>query len=121
MAARIDEVSPAFVGEERIRITLDPVNPKPKVDLAVTVLFDYADAEPEGIALPLVLELQPAFGTGEGYRRREYRELRPSSFTFRTPLAGDYLLLLRESAHNRWRGTLKITVMGDEFVPSERT
>lgn len=117
--SRIDTISPLEVGEDRISVTLDPaslvVEGKP-----ISVQFDYADADVDGgVVLPLVVSVQPAFGDGAGFQRDVFRSNRPSQFTFLVDKAGEYLITIRESAHNQWQGRLLLNVEGNRFTLTE--
>jgi hypothetical protein len=81
----------------------------------VTIDVDYTPTVPDGVQLPLVLQIQPAFGTGRGYVRRVFRRVPPASLAFRPRGAGRYLVLLREQSHNRWQGRLSVDVAGEQF------
>jgi hypothetical protein len=108
----LDELSPATIGEEKITLTLDPLT-TPKVFSVVQVNVDYSSAEPSGIALPLDMIVQGP--TAVSYLERVFRRSRPSALSFIPNEAGQYLVLLREQAHNRWIGRLLVTVAGDPF------
>lgn len=115
MTSRIDTLSPSYMGEDRIVITLDDATNPPRSDRAIIAHFDYGEAdEAGGVVLPLILEIQPGFGNGDGYVKRVYRTRVPSTYTFRVSSPGDYLIVLRESGHNRWQGQLTFTVVGDK-------
>ena len=77
---------------------------------------DFDNHHPGGVVLPLILQVQPAFGRGVGYFEKVFRKTRPNSFAFSVPSAGQYLVLLRECFHNRWQGRLLIQVEGEEFT-----
>jgi len=116
MVALIDRISPDFLCEQRIKIQMDQSSEPLMPFRRIIVNFDYGDADPEGVVLPLELIVQPAFGGGGaalGYRRIVFRRTAPSSATFTVPSAGQYLLVLREMAHNQWYGRHLITVGGD--------
>lgn len=122
MTSIIQLLSPEFLGAERITITPDP-NTSFNSLQPITVLFNYDLAEPEGIVLPLQLIVQPTIGPGgdgSGYTEHLFDEIRPSSYTFRVPGAGQHLIVLREYYHNRWFGRLLIDVQGDEFSQVEK-
>lgn len=116
MPALIDTVSPNYLGEARIGVSVNSACEPLMTFKRVIMDFEYGDASPEGVVLPLELIVQPAFGGGgvaNGYRRVVYRKTAPESASFTVPSAGDYLILLREMAHNQWHGKLVITVGGD--------
>ena len=121
----IDIISPVYVGEDKISITVAEES-KPLLALRpITVNIDYSGAGTDGITLPLRFIVQPGFGEGGpagGYIEKIFRRDKPTSYTF-TPIgAGDYLILIKETGHNRWQGRLVVTVGGDQFstVETER-
>lgn len=124
--AAISRISPTYVGEDRIIVTLNSSSLSPLARQPVTLDIDYDNADPEGIILPIEIIVQPAFGSGGeggGYIRKIFRRSAPTSFSF-TPIgAGKYLIIVREIAHNFWQGRIVITVSGDDFfdVQTERS
>ena len=116
MSELLDLVSPADMGSDKI--VLSVANPPGTVLLAgtpITMDFDYSATIPGGVALPLIMQIQPMFGRGVGYQTKIFRRRRPSSFAFQVPGAGKYLVVLRECFHNRWQGRIIIEVEGEEF------
>lgn len=104
----IDEISPAYVGDDRISLTLDPSS-TPRSLVPIQVNVSYAAAEPEGIELPLELLI-----SGDNtHVRSVFRQAAPTSVVFVPEGAGPHLVLLRELAHNRYVGRLVIDVAGD--------
>jgi hypothetical protein len=122
MTTALDRVSPSYMGVDRFRLNVSELS-KPLLDgKVVTIDVDYAGAEPGGVQLPLILRVQPEFGTGRGYRRKAFRRSAPKSITFRPRGAGSYLVLLQEQSHNQWQGRLTVQVGGEQFddVEDER-
>lgn len=118
MSETQDLVSPAFVGDDRIVLEVDQnsfLAGNLAVERPITVQFDYSAADPEGVELPMILEIQPEFGDGDAYRRIVFTRFVPPSFTFKVLGAGKYLILLKERFHNLWQGRLSIEVTGDPF------
>lgn len=113
---KIDDFSPAYIGEDKIVLSLDASTPTPKVFTSVQVAIDYSSAEPEGVVLPLELIIQGP--TEASFVEKTYRKFRPDSISFKPIAAGEHLVLLREVAHNRWVGRLRIEVVGDQFERS---
>jgi hypothetical protein len=114
----LDRVAPANVGEDRIAIQVDPesfVAGNLVVLRPVTLRLDYSDTEPEGVVLPVEIQVQPKFGDGTGYIRKVFNKVAPFAFTFKPPLAGEYLVLVREVFHNQWQGRTTLRVEGDPF------
>jgi hypothetical protein len=110
----IDELSPATIGEDKIVLAVDPSTDPPTALKAVQINVDYGKADAEGgVALPLDLIIQGP--TQESYIARTYRRFVPKTLSFVPIAAGVHLVLLREQAHNRWVGRLRIVVIGDFF------
>jgi len=106
----IDELSPAYVREKRFDLGLE-LGARPRANRSLLVTVSYDRAAPEGVMLPLVLEVQ---GSSAGsYLRREFTRALPSAIIF-TPLeGGPFLVTLREVGHNKWFGTLNLSVEGE--------
>lgn len=118
MSETQDRVSPAYVGEDRIGVTVDEdsfLAGQLVTERNITVRFDYAATAPEGIQLPIIVELQPGFGDGSAYRREAYTRFAPETFAFKVSGAGKYFILIKERFHNQWQGRLEITVEGEPF------
>lgn len=118
----IDRISPVTVGEDRITVTLSSTTPFPVVGRPLCIEIAYTLADPEGCIPPIVISVQPEIGgPGSDYRRKVYNRL-PSSYTFVPASSGEHLILVRESAHNRWQGRLRVFVEGDDLsgVATER-
>jgi hypothetical protein len=108
----IDELSPAYVGEERIILKLNEVSIA-QVFNTLQIDVDYADCEPEGVILPLDFIVQGP--SEDSYKERVFRRTAPKSISFQPISSGMHMIILREQAHNRWIGRLFIDVAGDPF------
>jgi hypothetical protein len=107
----IDEISPAYIGEDVISLDLSDSTPKPRVGNPVIVTVDYSDSEKYGgTTLPLEVVVQGP--TPEFFRSHVYRAFKPHILVFSPETAGEHLVLLRELVHNRFVGTLVVQVMG---------
>lgn len=116
MPALLDELSPRYVGEDRITLTLSQQTLTPRQFEAVTVLVDASRAQSEGgLVLPLDMIVVDPTGLP---RRRAITRAVPSEVTFFPERGGEHLVMLRERDHNRWHGALRIQVEGDD--PSTR-
>jgi hypothetical protein len=104
------EISPAVIGEERIRLTVSATQGPIVADAAVSLDVDYAQALPQGVTLPLELIIQGP--TLDGYQRRAFRRSAPSSIVVVPRESGQHQITLREAAHNRWWGALQFYVEG---------
>lgn len=121
MSENLDLISPPTIGQDMIAITVDPVSLPLLVSRVITLNFDYAATFPAGVVLPLILQVQPAFGRGAGYFEKVFRRTRPNSFAFAVAGAGEYLVVLRECGHNYWQGRLLLEVEGEEFSQIQST
>lgn len=116
MTTRLDTLSPLYMGEDKITVALDPLTDPAFATRAVTITFDYADADAQGgLVLPVVVTIQPPNDTGAGYVRRVFSRTLPPSVTFTPQEAGEHFLLIRESGHNLWQGRLAFQVEGERF------
>lgn len=106
----IDRFSPATVGEDKIKLAVHSET-IPKVGFVCEIGIDYSKCLPEGASLPIEVVVQ---GPSEAsYRTRTYRSSKPSQFSFTPREVGEHLVLVRELSHNRWLGTVRLTVAGD--------
>ncbi len=116
MSENLDLVSPVDMGSDKIVVTVNnPTGEQLLVGTPITLDFDYSLTFPAFVKLPLILQVQPAFGRGVGYKETIFRDRVPNSFAFQVPGAGQYLAVLRECFHNRWQGRILIDVAGEEF------
>jgi hypothetical protein len=107
----LDELSPAYVGEDRITLSLDPATDPATVGRPIAILVDYSRCDPEGTALPLDFVVQGP--TKASYAEHVYRKTRPDRIIFVPKAAGEHLVVIREQRHNRWFGQLRFTIIGD--------
>ena len=116
MSEIIDLVSPINVGIDKFVLSIDEASLPLYSYKLVTINIDYSAAEPEGIKLPIIIVVQPAFGDGTGYIRRVFSRAAPSSFSFYASVgAGNYLIVVKELGHNQWQGRLVVSVAGDDY------
>jgi hypothetical protein len=114
--SRLDVLSPLFMGEDKIGVSLDPLNDPAFVERPITVNFDYTAAIADGgLVLPVVVSIQPPSTDGVAYIRKVFRRSLPSSFTFTAVGAGQHFILIKESGHNQWQGRLLFNVEGESF------
>ncbi len=121
MADEIDIISPRFIGSDMIGITVDAASEPLLAGRPITLDFNYARTAPSGVVLPLLFQVQPAFGRGDEYSEHTFSRNRPSSFAFIVSTAGQYLVVLRECGHNSWQGRLLIEVGGEKFSRIQST
>ena len=111
--ALVDEISPSYVGEDRIGLSLADPNQPIYVNTPIQVNIDYSGAAPEGLVLPLELSLS---GPTEGqYQRTLYTTSKPAAVVLVPRVKGQHFILLRERFHNRWQGRLLVDVLGDDM------
>ncbi len=109
--ALADKISPSYVGEEKIVLTLSATTPLPRAFDEVVVDIDYSKTLPAGVSLPLIFRaVDPA---GRKLIERVLRRLAPTELSFRPISGGLHLIWLAEAAHHRWFGALRIDVAGD--------
>lgn len=109
--ASLDEISPRYIGEDRIDLSLDPSITVPGAFAPLLVNVSYARCEPNGVMLPLIFEAQGP--SAESYIRRVFSRAAPASLIFTPREGGPHLVVLREAAHNRWWGRLRLSVEGE--------
>lgn len=110
----VDEISPEFMGEDLIGLSLNIETSNPRAFKAVVIDVDPSAADPEGLVLPLELIIRPP--TNANIIRTYFTDRVPATLSFRPLEGGEHLVLLREVAHNRYTGTLTIEVEGDSLT-----
>jgi hypothetical protein len=109
--AVVDEVSPAYYGEDRIVLSLAP-GASPQALDAVLVDVDYSACLPEGVVLPLEMTVMQESGES-GFQRQSFTLFAPNQLAFVPREGGRCLVRLAEKHHNRWFGALEIDVAGE--------
>jgi len=107
-----DEICPGYIGDRLIRITVADPTVKPLAGAPVDLLVDYSACDAlGGVCLPL--ELVVSDPKAAGVELTTYLRAAPRLLSF-TPRrgAGTYTVLLRETGHNLWLGTLRVPVEG---------
>lgn len=107
----IDEIAPRYVREKKLDISTDPESEAPRANQPVRLTVSYARTAPDGVALPLIMEVQGP--SGSSYRRRVFGRVRPAALIFTPREGGRHLVVLREAAHNRHWGSLAVNVAGE--------
>jgi len=111
----LEELSPETIGEDRVDLRLDDGNLQPRAGQTVVVNIDYARCDPDGIRLPLELVVQSPSTTG--ILQKLFTRTRPTSIAFRAREGGAHLVMVRELAHNRWFGRLRVQIAGEPGTP----
>jgi hypothetical protein len=107
----IDEMSPSYIREKRVDLTLDASVSKVRAFQPALLNISYERVKPEGMMLPLVLEVQGP--SAQSYQRREFTKTLPVAFIFTPREGGPHLVTLREVGHNRWWGSLTLDAEGE--------
>lgn len=105
-----DEICPGDIGDSLLRLTLaDSAAPR-RPQEPIELLVDYARADAlGGVVLPLECIISGPSGHLE---RRIFTVAAPVSLMLTPTESGTYVVLLREMAHNKWVGTLRVVVDG---------
>ena len=115
--ASVDEISPPYVGEDKLVLALADPQASILANVPFQVDVDYSAAEPNGLELPMVLILQAPDGS-ETVNRKFSRSF-PSSLLLKATMRGQHFILLRELYHNRWQGRLIVDVEGEDLQTGE--
>jgi hypothetical protein len=114
MSASIDELSPDYLGDDRIGVSVSTDTPIPSAFMPVTVDVDYSECSPEGIVLPLELIIRGP--SPDSNQSKIFSKNAPESLTFKPREGGLHIVILREVAHNRYWGRVKFQVAGEELA-----
>jgi hypothetical protein len=117
MANTQDELCPDYVGASRITLTLDDATATIRARSTVFIDVNYDDCDPEGVVLPLVLTVTTERGTT--FTRTNFTRTAPTQVSFVPREGGLYTVRLAEFGHNRWFGSLTVTVLGDRLTSEE--
>lgn len=110
----LDDLCPEYVGAASIKLApVDVSTPRAftAVDLTVSIEPSALDAQRVGLSLPL--ELTVTAPSNSGFFRHVFRRSIPSTVSFIPKEGGEHLVRLREVGHNRWYGTLVVSVAGE--------
>lgn len=113
MTSPAEQLSPSYLGEDRIDVTCDATQ-KLAAFSPITVEFDYGRCAPEGASLPLELIVQGP--TGGSFRRKYFTRHLPDVFIFTPIEGGAHLVRLAELGHNYWHGSTIIQVSGERLT-----
>ena len=117
MSAILDAICPMSVGAPAIVLSLVEPLVAPRAFRPIDIAVSFAGAGGEGVALPL--EFTVVGPSPTSFIRHYFRRSAPSVVTFTPREGGLFLVRLREGAHNRLYGTLRLDVAGS--VTSPRT
>jgi len=112
MSSFADTIAPAYLGEQRISLSLSEETGAPTEGAPVIVELDYAKAEPEGVTLPIVCTVFAP--SGRALLSRVFTRMLPASLEWSPDEAGPHLVRVGEMFHNLWFGSLIVHVTGDE-------
>lgn len=112
MSAALDELCPPYLKDQRFSLQLAPDQATPTAGRALRILCSYTNSLPQGPVCPLIFEAKGP--SSLGYERRVYTTP-PTWIVWRPREGGLHQLTLREDAHNRWFGVLKVEVAGESL------
>jgi len=113
MAEFVDEISPRYYGEDRLRLTLASPNQILRAFHPVIVVIDYSAALPEGVVLPLEFTITAPSEVNS--TRMVFRRFAPNELAFMPREGGVHLVRLAELWHNMWWGKLALEIAGDRL------
>lgn len=109
----LDDISPSYVGEDRLRLTLTDPDDLLIAFHPVLISVDYSRALPEGVMLPL--ELTVTAPSEVNNVRTLFRRFAPNQIAFTPREGGSHLVRLAEMFHNRYWGSLVLEISGDRI------
>jgi hypothetical protein len=115
----LDEISPRELREKRLDLALDPSITVARAFNPIVLSVSYTRTLPDGVMLPLLLEVQGP--SPQSYQRRVFGSVQPRSVLFVPREGGSHLVTLREVAHKLWWGSLQIDVVGELLNPPKTT
>ena len=113
MAEFIDEISPRYYGEDRLRLTLTEPNQLLRAFEPVLISIDYSAALPEGVVLPL--EMAVTAPSDVNSTRTVFRRFVPQQVAFTPREGGSHLVRIGELWHNGYWGRLVLQIDGDRL------
>jgi hypothetical protein len=109
----LDDISPRYMGEDRIRLTLSDPDQLLQVFRPVLITVDYSRCLPQGVVLPLEFTV-----TGPGNvltERHVSKRFAPTTLVFVPKEGGSFLVRLGEMWHDLWWGKLVLEIAGDRL------
>lgn len=116
MGAALDEISPDYLRDQRIVVrvlSVHGVSVQVRSGEPITLQCDYSGALPKGVSPPLIFEAKGP--SSAGYQRRVF-DRAPATIVWTPREGGLHQITLREAAHNRWFGVLKVSVEGEALA-----
>ena len=108
----VDEISPDFIGEDRIKLSLSKNTPSPRAFSPAEIDINYSAAHDiGGIVRPL--ELTVTAPSPANFQRRIIRNSLPSSIIIKPQEGGEHLVVLKECGHNKVVGIFVLQVAGE--------
>lgn len=111
MASLLEELSPGYYGEPRLRLTLSQPSQRLQAFTPVVVAVDYGAALPEGVVLPL--EFTVTGPSASSAVRKTFRRFAPGELAFVPREGGSFLVRLCEVDHDLYFGVLVLEIAGD--------
>ncbi len=115
--ANIDEISPNYVGEDKITLSLHDPQSQLLANVPFQIDINYDGASGAGIMLPLELIVNDSGGKES---RKTFTRTKPSSLLLKLSTRGPHSILLKELYHNRWQGRIIVTLQGEDLRVDER-
>lgn len=113
MATLLDEISPDYYGEDRIRLALANANELLQVFRLISVTVDVSRCLPQGVMLPL--EFTVSSPSQVRAQRVVFKRFVPPVLSFKPVEGGTHLLRVSELFHNGWWGSLVLDISGDRL------
>jgi hypothetical protein len=112
----IEELSPSYLGETRIALSCTTEASLLLAHHPIQVNVDVTAAIPDGVVLPLELIVQGP--SPSSYQRKVFSRTVPVAIVFTPREGGLHMVRLAEVAHNKWWGSTKIAIAGDQLEVS---
>jgi hypothetical protein len=118
--ATLDEIAPTYVATRRLRLTLSDPQATPRafdsvdIDVSIDTAAD-ADgvARAGGLSPPIVVTVKAP--SAAHFERHVFYRTAPAQISFTPREGGEHLVSVRELAHNRFFGSLVVSVAGERL------
>ena len=111
--ALLDDISPSYYGDDRIRVTLTNSDQLLQAFTPVLLSVDVSRCLPEGVVLPI--EFTVTTPDNELLVRTVFKRFVPTSLVFVPKQGGSHLIRVAEQFHNLWWGRLVLAIAGDRL------